>query len=137
HFRKHGIISDDTLKWNFSEKKIVTLEGKIYFGDRQLSLNVMKILRITRGKKRKRLAKTETYSYNLNYERRKSSQVFRYDNYDSKPRKGHKSVHHCHRFDPPGREILNSPFELHPEDYPTLGDVIREAYEYCMAHATR
>jgi hypothetical protein len=81
----------------------------------------------------KRLNPTEKYSYNLNCDGKKRSEIFRYDNYDDSPRPGHSSIHHCHRFDPPGRQILNSPFELHLEEVPTLGEVIEEAHAYFLA----
>lgn len=135
YYRKRGMVVADTLKWNFAGGTAVRLEGKIFFDDqKRLCLNVSKTLRIFSGKSGKKLMKTEIYGYNLNYEGKKNSEIFRYDNFDLKPRRGHNNSLHCHRYDPPGREILNSPFVIDPEDFPTLGQVIEEAHKYYIDH---
>ena len=139
YFYKQGIVVEDTLQWDWSESPIIRLNGKIFFDhayrflpdklEKRLCLNVSKRLRIFRSSNNRRLIKTEMYSYNLNYDGKKKSEIFRYDNFDVKPRRGHSHTFHCHRFEPPGREIMHSPFEIDPEDFPTLADVIWEAYE--------
>lgn len=135
HFRNDGIIERDTLEWDFSDNPAVTLSGKIFFSAAsRLCLNVSKSLLITKRKSGKALIRTVKYSYNLNFDGEKESEIFRYDNFDAVPRDGHDSPHHCHRFDPPSREILNSPFELDEEEVPTLGEVIKEAHQYYLAH---
>ena len=126
------MVVSDTLMWDFSDTSFVKLKGKIFIGDEGgLCLNVSKFLRISKDKRGKEMAQTDGYSYNLHYDGKKKSEIFRYDNFDIKPRHGHKSTHHCHRL-MSGKELRGSPYELLHEDVPTLGQAIEEAYEYYL-----
>jgi hypothetical protein len=70
--------------------------------------------------------RTAEYSYHV-LRRREGVQanLLRYDN--AHPHPGHPDAHHRHRYDREGREIL-PPEHIGEENWPTLGDVIHEAF---------
>jgi len=80
------------------------------------------------------LPSDERYSYVCFIAGQSKSDTFRYDNFHAdKPHAGHASSHHVHRFDPPGREVLGSPFHLADEDRPLMSEIILEAYAHSEA----
>jgi hypothetical protein len=73
---------------------------------------------------------TFRYSYQCYVTGQGNSEIFRYDNYhEESPHDGHDGPHHVHHFDPPGKQVDGSPFEVTEEKRPFLDAVIREAYE--------
>jgi hypothetical protein len=124
YYYKNGIVLDDTLVWNFNENPIVSVHGKIFVGN-GICISVKKFLRIFNSGRGHPFIKTTHYSYNVNYDGIPRSEIFRYDNFHGDhPHKGHKGPHHYHVFNPPNKQIRNSPFELAEDEVPTLGDVI-------------
>lgn len=120
-----GVIESHNLEWDFDERPVITLEGVIRLPG-GLCLGVSKVLNIDDDG----YACTVVYSYNLSICGQSASEIFRYDNYHAdRPHEGHTSPHHHHRFEPPGTEITNSPFELTVEEWPELALVIREAFD--------
>jgi hypothetical protein len=131
-YYKKAMVVSDTLNWDLSDQPMVTLKGKIFIGDQSgLCLYVSQLMRLSRDKRGRQLVRIDEYTYNLYYDGKKKSEIFRYDNFDIEPRRGHKSTHHCHRF-MSGKEQRGSPYELLHEDVPTLGQAIEEAYEYYL-----
>ena len=126
-YYKKAMVVSDTLMWDLSDQLIVSLEGRVFIGDESgLCLSVSKLLRISKDKRGRKMAHPKNYSYNLHYDGKKKSEIFRYDNFDIEPRRGHKSTHHCHRF-MSGKELRGSPYELLHEDVPTLGQLLNAA----------
>lgn len=89
-----------------------------------LVLTVDKILKLQQNEG---VIVVQTYKYAYNLSLAGQGNIFRYDNAHKHP--GHQIEHHLHRFEPPGREVVGSPFET-GEDWPTLTEVLREADLY-------
>ena len=128
-----NIIVEDTLAFDFAEDPVVTLMGAVKFGN-AVELKVKKWLRKERHRGKECLV-TKKYSYQCHIVGQSDSEIFRYDNYhEENPHEGHEEPHHVHRFDPPGRQVLDSPFEIKERDRPLLDEVIREAYQHAKAY---
>jgi hypothetical protein len=127
--RNEGIITDDDLKFDFADNPIVLMIGTVKFGTKVV-LRVKKFMRIVDG-----CLITEKYSYQCHISGRSRSEIFRYDNYhEDNPHEGHDGPHHVHRFDPPGRQVLHSPFEIREEERPLMDEIIKEAYQHSEAY---
>jgi hypothetical protein len=128
-----GIVVDDDMQFDFEEQPAVTLMGAVRFGT-AVELKVKKFLRIDRHGRYECLV-TKCYSYQCHVVGQTDSEIFRYDNYhEHNPHDGHGGPHHVHRFDPPGREVLGSPFHIKDEDRPLLDEIIREAHKHSEAY---
>ena len=133
---KEGIIKSDDLVFDFADDPIVMLTGAIKFGSKVV-LKVKKFMLIERHGNTDCLV-TKKYSYQCHIAGRTKSEIFRYDNYhEDNPHEGHGGPHHVHRFDPPGRQVLDSPFEIREEDRPLMDEIIREAHKHSLALARR
>jgi hypothetical protein len=129
-----GIIKSDDLVFEFADDPVVTLIGTVRFGTK-VALRVKKFMLIEWHDRSDCLV-TKRYSYQCHIVGQSKSEIFRYDNYhDDQPHEGHAGPHHVHIFDPPGREVLGSPFEMKEEDRPLMDEIIREAHRHSVAYA--
>ena len=67
-------------------------------------------------------AKTVDYSYNAFILGK--GNIFRYDNAHIHP--GHSTPHHKHVFNPPDKEVEDSPFPINEDEWPNMHEVINE-----------
>ena len=92
-------------------------------------------IRVTEGQEvryRSGQPQVQTVEYRYHVLRRedgKTINLFRYDNIHQQP--GHPDSHHKHRFDAQGTET-EPPTHVGADGWPTLGDVIEEAYEWWL-----
>lgn len=129
-----GIIKSDDLTFEFADYPVVTLMGTVKFGTKVV-LGVKKFMRVERHGRTECLV-TKRYSYQCYISGQTRSELFRYDNYhEGDPHEGHDGPHHVHRFDPPGHQVLGSPFEIEDEDRPLMDEIIREAHRHSVAYA--
>lgn len=128
-----GIIKDDDLKIDSSDSPIITMQGAVRFGT-DVELRVDKILEIEDHEGVDCLV-TKRYSYVCCIRGVSKSDIFRYDNWHE--HEGHETAHHVHRFDPPGRKVLGSPFHLTEEERPLMDEIIEEAYQHSLAYASQ
>lgn len=124
--QEERIVVDDDLDINFDEPEMITMIGTIRF-DGPVVLSVKKwIVYVTHNEKE--CVETKLYSYQCHVGGVPDSEIFRYDNYHGdNPHDGHAEPHHVHRFDPPGKQIQGSPFEVSDDERPWFDEIIREA----------
>jgi len=118
-----GVVVFDGLELIQLDDGRLKIEGVVQCRG-NLILSVYKALRLERTNTIPTV-QTVRYSYNLSVAGQ--GNIFRYDDAHTHP--GHSSKHHVHRFDPPGIENINSPFET-GEDWPTLTEVLQEVDQY-------
>lgn len=129
-----GIIEDDDLVIDWSKSPVITMKGAIRFGT-DVELRVDKLLEIQKHYDDVDCLVTTLYSYVCCIRGLSNSDIFRYDNWhEDRPHKGHATPHHVHRFDPPGRQVLGSPFHLSDEERPVMSEIIEEAYQQSEAY---
>ncbi len=118
-----GVVVFDGLELIQLDDGRLQMEGVVHCRG-NLILSVYKVLRLERSGE---ILTVQTVRYSYNLSLAGQGNIFRYDNAHIHP--GHSSEHHLHRFNPPDKEIIGSPFEI-GEDWPTLTEVIQEADQY-------
>ncbi|MGD9890312.1 MAG: DUF6516 family protein [Dehalococcoidia bacterium] len=126
-YRDHFIL-DDTLAPEITAN-LVRWDGALYCVDGiEIAVSKIQDVRLRGGRAQ---VKTRRYAYQVH--RRVGDRVlsiFRYDNFRHFG-PGEASPHHVHRFDENGDEVEVRPLT---DDWPTLGDVIAEAYDWHDRH---
>lgn len=130
HFRRGGFVRDDTLTWEHSSGS-ARLYGEIACQG-AIVIAVEKLLAaIEPAGDDDVTVQTVRYSYNVSV--RGHDTIFRYDNLHCHP--GHADAHHKHAFNwRQGREREGSPTWIGVSGWPTLGDVIEEAWNWYCEH---
>ena len=115
---------DDTLEIVRDKKlPLIYIGGEIFcLGSLKMTVRKTLFVSIIR---RVEYVKTIDYAYNLSLEG--IGNIFRYDN--EHVHEGHCFPHHKHVYDPPGKNHRVLEIESE-EDWPTLGEALREARQY-------
>jgi hypothetical protein len=110
---------------------LVTWGGVLYCSG-GIEIHISKSQQVEAHQSGRTMVRTVEYSYNvLRREAGHAVNLFRYDNVHTQPK--HADPHHRHRFDAHGAEI-EPPEHMGVARWPTLGEVIREAHEWYLAH---
>jgi len=128
-FKKRGFVGEDSLEF-IPLNKYFILQGEVgCIGG--LILKVEKLIRVIEVDSSDLSIQTAWYSYNASI--RNSHNVLRYDNQDEDFgfREGHSDEHHKHVFDwQTGDELDESPLWIGADNWPTLGDVLKELEDW-------
>ncbi len=132
-FRAQGFIGSDNLLFESFLLEGFRLRGQIAcLGG--IVITVDKFIEILEHQGSYGLVQTKWYTYNVSL--RGGNNIFRYDNQDKDYlRPGHQDEHHKHVFNPwNGCEIPNSPEWIGLENWPTLGEIIKESQDWYWQH---
>lgn len=131
--RRGGFVGDDTLSFDPRAESEIVLAGEIACLGR-IVVDVFKVLEVLEGEGADAMVQTLFYSYNVFL--RGGNNILRYDNLH--PRKDHPDDHHKHTYDwKTGEQLPDSPVWIGAEEWPTLGEVLREAQSWYYEHRER
>lgn len=126
-FVREGIVESDTLEFADLGNGFLLLEGRIWcLGGAYI--DVWKLLKIVDGEGR--TARVQTCRYNYNAALPRVGNIFRYDSADE-----FHPEHHVHRFDTLAGDRDGTREPVDENEYPTLGEVIRELANWYYDHS--
>jgi hypothetical protein len=124
--RRGGFVVSDTLTFTPLPGSIL-LEGTIRCRG-GIYIDVRKRLNVLDGEGANALVQTASYSYNVALEGK--GNIVRYDS----PHRTHRQFHHVHRYDVLEGNIDGTVERTPEDDWPTLGEVLREAEAWYYDH---
>lgn len=117
-------IEEDCLR-AIHTRTLVSWDGVLYCAA-GIEIHISKSQQVTE-RHGQLMVETTDYSYHvLRRVGRQTTNLLRYDNVHVQP--DHPDAHHRHRYDPDGNEI-EPPTHVGEEGWPTLGEVLQEAFD--------